>query len=111
MQGEIVRLEQHTVDLADENAALRAESDRLEARDAALQGYGLDDMHNDQLSQLILTLTQVWAGNPSTVTGDAKTRAACTRQALCLGTMHMLDMLGMPGKHCAACLGRPGLVS
>ena len=72
VQGEIVRLEQHTVDLADENAALRAESDRLEARDAALQGYGLDDMHNDQLSQLILTLTQVWAENTSAVTGKAK---------------------------------------
>ena len=39
-QGEIVRLEQQAVDLTDENTALRSESERLEARDNALQGYG-----------------------------------------------------------------------
>ena len=58
MQGEIARLEQQAMELGEENQALRAEAERLEAKDAALQGYGLDDMHNEQLSQLILTLTQ-----------------------------------------------------
>ena len=58
VQGEVARLERQAVDLSEENQALRAEAERLEARDAALQGYGLDDMHNEQLSQLIMTLTQ-----------------------------------------------------
>ena len=84
LQGEIARLEQQSASLAEENEALRTEGERLEARDAALQGHGLENMHNDQLSQLILTLTQarcpaalkyrarVWRAMGQAIAGECK---------------------------------------
>ena len=43
-----------------ENQSLKRELTRLEDRNNQLQGYGLDDMSADDLSNLIHGLTQVW---------------------------------------------------
>ncbi|KAK9812513.1 hypothetical protein WJX73_005189 [Symbiochloris irregularis] len=57
-QAELDSLRRSTRALQKENVDLKAEAARLEVKGSQMQGYGLDDMANTQLSGLIATLTQ-----------------------------------------------------